>query len=290
MKRVVLLAGALALVVAGTAAGAGDGVVVLRSSDLAPYKALEAAFVGAVGAPVKVLSLADQGEAKSAAASAAVVLAIGQDAARLALDAHPVGQVVFGLVPAPEKLGASEAAKAVPMFVAPGRHVAVLKEVLPNAKRLGVIYSAPSTGLVADYERAARGVGATLVKHEVKERTQVAQALRDLVGKIDALVLLPDPATLGVDTFKFLLTTSLEAKVPLIGFSQGQARAGAMLALEATYDEMGREAAAAAKRALAGGAAAPQAPAGAIYVNGKTAQVLGATIPPQVKSQTKEVF
>lgn len=290
MKRVVLLAGVLALIVAGTAAGAGDGVIILRSSDLAPYKALEAAFVGAVGVPVKVLTLADQGEAKSAAASAAVVLAIGQDAARLALDAHPVGQVILGLVPAPEKLGAAEASKAVPMFVAPARHLSVLRDALPDARRLGVIYSAPSTGLVADYERAARGIGASLVKQEVKERSQVAQALRELIGKVDALVLLPDPATLGVDTFKFVLTTSLEAKVPLVGFSQGQARAGAMLALEANYEEMGREAAGAAKRALSGSAAAPQAPAGSIYVNGKTAQVLGVSIPPQLKAQTKEVF
>lgn len=38
----------------------------------------------------------------------------------------------------------------------------------------------------------------------------------------------------------------------MIGFSQGQARAGAVLVVEADYAEMGREAATAAKRALAG--------------------------------------
>ena len=96
--------------------------------------------------------------------------------------------------------------------------------------------------------------------------------------------------TLGVDIFKFLLTTSLESKVPLIGFSQGQAKAGALLTLEVDYQEMGREAAAAAKRALAGNAASPQAPAGSLYINGKTAQMLGVTLSPSVKAQTKEVF
>lgn len=288
MKRVVVLAGLLLLVTAADAAG--DGVVVIRSSELAPYKALEEAFTGAVGVPVKSLSLADPAAAKAAAGNGAVVVAIGQDAARLVLDAKPVGQVLFGLVPSPEKLGSAEAQKAVPMFAGPARQLGALKELLPGAKRLGVIYAAPSEGLVADYERAARAVGGTLVKQEVKDRSQVANALRELIGKIDALLLLPDPVTLGVDIFKFLLTTALESKVPLIGFSQGQAKAGALLTLEVDYQEMGREAAAAARRALAGNAAAPQAPQGSLYVNGKTAQMLGVTPSPSFKAQLREIF
>lgn len=288
MKRVVVVAGLLLLV--SSADAAGDGVVVIRSSELAPYKALEEAFTGAVGVPVKSLSLVDPAAAKAAAGNGAVVVAIGQDAARLVLDSKPVGQVLFGLVPSPEKLGAGETQKAVPMFAGPARQLGALKELLPGAKRLGVIYAASSEGLVADYERAARAVGGTLVKQEVKDRSQVANALRELIGKIDALLLLPDPVTLGVDIFKFLLTTSLESKVPLIGFSQGQAKAGALLTLEVDYQEMGREAAAAAKRALAGNAAAPQAPQGSLYVNGKTAQMLGVTPSPSFKAQLREVF
>jgi putative ABC transport system substrate-binding protein len=287
MKCIAALA---ALILSSTALAAGDGVVVVRSSELAPYKALEEAFTAAVGVPVKSVSLADPAAARTAAANGAVVLAIGLDAARLVLDARPVGQVLFGLVPSPEKLGVGEVTKAVPMFVGPARQLGVVKELLPGAKRLGVIYAATSEGLVADYERAAKGLGAGLVKQEVKDRSQVANALRELIGKIDALVLLPDAATLGVDTFKFLLTTAMDSKVPLIGFSQGQAKAGALLTLEVDYQEMGREAAAAAKRALAGGAASPQAPPGSLYLNGKSAQMLSVPIPPSLKSQTREIF
>lgn len=287
MKRSVLLVMVLTSLMA---LAAGEGVVVVRSSDLAPYKALEESFTSAVGVPVKSLSMADAAGAKKAAGEGAVVVAIGLDAARLVLDARPVGQVLFGLVPSPENLGAGESNKAVPMFAHPTRQLAAAKSLLPAAKRLGVIYAASSERLVAEYERAARAIGASLVKREVKDRSQVANALRELIGNIDALLLLPDAATLGVDTFKFLLTTSMDSKVPLIGFSQGQAKAGALLVLEVDYQEMGREAAAAAKRALAGGAAAPQAPAGSLYINGKSAQLLGVTISPPVKAQTKEVF
>ncbi len=284
------IAAIAALLLSSSALAAGDGVVVVRSSELAPYKALEDAFTASVGVPVKSLSLADANAARNAASSAAVVLAIGLDAARVVLDSRPVGQVLFGLVPSPEKLGTGEVTRAVPMFVGPGRQLGVSKDLLPNAKRLGVIYSATSEGLVADYERAAKSVGASLVKQLVKDRSEVANALRELIGKIDVLLLLPDAATLGVDTFKFLLTTAMDSKVPLVGFSQGQAKAGALLTLEVDYQEMGREAAAAAKRALSGGAAAPQAPSGSLYVNGKSAQILGVPIPASVKAQTKEIF
>ena len=290
MKRVVLLAALMALVFAGPASAGGEGVVVVRSSELAPYKALEEAFTGAMGGPVKSLSLADPVAARAGAANGAVVLAIGLDAARLVLDAKPVGQAIFGLVPSPEKLGVGEVQKAVPMFVGPTRQLSIVKELLPGAKRLGVIYAATSEGLVADYERAARGMGVTLVRQEVKDRSQVANALRELIGKIDALLLLPDAATLGVDIFKFLLTTSMDSKVPLIGFSQGQAKAGALITIEVDYEEMGREAAAAAKRVLAGAAAAPQTPTGSLYINGKSAQVLSVPISASVKAQAKEVF
>jgi putative ABC transport system substrate-binding protein len=287
MKCIAALA---AILLSSAALAAGDGVVVVRSSELAPYKALEESFTGSVGVPVKSVSLSDPAAARSAAAGAAVVLAIGLDAARVVLDARPVGQVLFGLVPSPEKLGVGEVTRAVPMFAGPSRQLGVSKELLPNAKRLGVIYSPTSEGLVADYERAAKAVGASLVKQEVKDRSQVANALRELIGKIDALLLLPDAATLGVDTFKFLLTTAMDSKVPLVGFSQGQAKAGALLTLEVDYVEMGKEAAAAAKRALSGAAAAPQAPQGSLYLNGKSAQMLGVPIPASVKSQTKEIF
>lgn len=269
------------------AIAAGGEVVVVRSSELAPYKACEEAFTNGLGSPVKSVTLAD---AKGALGSAALVFAIGQDAAKLVFDAKPAGPVLYALVPAPEKLAPSETARAVPMFVSPQRQLQVVRELLPAAKRVGVIHGPTADALVAEYERAAKSTGHTLVPTRAKDRTSVAAALRELISKIDVLVLLPDPVTLGVDTFKFLLTTSLESKVPMIGFSQGQARAGAVLVVEADYAEMGREAATAAKRALAGSAPAPVAPTGSLYVNGKTLQVLGVTLPGGLKAQCKEIF
>lgn len=279
-----------ALLATSALAGSGE-VLIVRSSDLPAYRQFEELFTAAAGVPVRSVSAKDGDVAKAAVTAGGVMLAIGQDAARLVVDAKGQASAIYALVPNPEKLGAGEAARAVPMFVSPAQQLALLRELLPSAKRLGVLFDPSASGpLVAELERAAKGGGAALVKQEVKDRTQVANGLRELIGKVDAILLLPDPATLGVDTFKFLLQTALDSKVPLVGFTQGQAKAGALFAFEADYAGQAKEAAAAAKRALASTPAAPQATPGVIYFNAKTAQLVGVTLSDGSRAKIKEAF
>ncbi len=291
MTRALGWLGALLVVVAaGASAGPGE-VLIVRSSDLPAYRQFEDLFTASLGSPVRSVSAKDADAARAAVTAGGPMLAIGQDAARLIVDAKGQVSSVYALVPNPDKLGAGEAARAVPMFVSAMQQVALVRDFLPNAKRLGVLFDpAASAALVAELERAAKGAGAAIVKQEVKDRTQVANGLRELIGKVDAILLLPDPATLGVDTFKFLLQTALDSKVPLIGFSQGQAKAGALFAFEADYAGQAKEAAAALKRALANTPAAPQATTGVIYFNAKTAQLVGVTLSGAQRAKIKEAF
>lgn len=290
MSRASRWVSALLLWASVAAAGSGD-VLIVRSSDLPAYRQFEELFTAAAGVPVRSVSAKDGDAARAAVTAGGVMLAIGQDAARLIVDAKGQASAVYALVPNPDKLGAGEAARAVPMFVSAHQQIALVREFLPNAKRLGVLFDpGASAALVAELEKAAKGAGASLVKQEVKDRTQVANGLRELIGKVDALLLLPDPATLGVDTFKFLLQTALDSKVPLIGYSQGQAKAGALFAFEADYAGQAKEAAAAVKRALANTPAAPQATNGVVYFNAKTAPLVGVTLTDGQRGKIKEAF
>lgn len=291
--RLALVALAAALTSWGVL-GAGAGQVVLvRSSELAPYKAVEKAFLGAIGRPVTVLNLATEADAVKAALAEgpALVVSVGPDAAKAVLEAKPTAPVVHTLVPTPEKLGAAEVARTVPMFVAPQRQVRLVKELLPKVKRVGVVYDPSlSKAMVEDYARAAQEGGLTLVRQEIHQKSEVATAVRGLLGKIDALWLIPDATLIGVDTFKFLVQTSLESKIPLVGFSQGTCKAGVLLALEADYAEMGREAAAVGRKQLTGSPATPEAAHGTVYLNGRTAGVLDISIPDSVRQQAAAVF
>jgi len=80
------------------------------------------------------------------------------------------------------------------MFVPPARQVKLIKTFLPSAKRLGFIFDPSRTrALAAECEPAAKAAGLTFHKVEVTSRSQVTDAARSLVGKIDALWLVPDP-------------------------------------------------------------------------------------------------
>jgi putative ABC transport system substrate-binding protein len=285
---------AAVLAVAGASRGAtaSGPVVVVRTSDLGPYKAVEAAFTGALDRPAKSVSAADGAEGVKAALaeSPALVLAIGPEAAKMVSDLHPAGPNLFALVPNPERYTDAKG-RAVPMFASSAQVARVIHQLLPKAKTLGIIYDpAQSKALVEDCARAASSSGLTLSRQEVGSRQEVAGAVRNLVGKVDALWVVPDATVIGADTFKFMVQTSLESHLPLVGFSQGMTKAGAVLSVEAEYAEMGKNAARAAHRALSGQSPDPEAPTGSLYLNAKSADLLGVEIPDGLKQQAKQVI
>jgi putative ABC transport system substrate-binding protein len=177
------------------------------------------------------------------------------------------------------------------MFAAPAGQVRAIRELSGSARRIGVLFDPSlSAPLVAELEAACAAQGATLVKREVTAQKDVAPAARELLGRIDVLLLIPDTTVISAESFKFIAQTSLEAKIPMVGFSEGMAKAGAVLAIEAPFDQIGKKAADAAKKMLAGGAGTRESPDGAIFVNAKSAQLLGLTVPDGLKGRAAKVF
>ncbi len=272
-------------------ARAGE-VLVVRSSDLAAYKAVEKAFVASFDGNVKLVSLADPAAAAglpAAVPGADLVLAVGQEAAKAAAAARPKALLV-ALVPASQKIGL-EHKQLLPMFVPAPVQLKAFRAALPSLKRVGLLYD-PSLSqvLAGEYAAAATAAGLAVVKSEVTSREAVAGAARALMPQVDALWLIPDTTVISAESFKFLVQSSVAAKVALLGFSEGMTRAGALVSVEATHAEIGKLAAAAAKRILSGGAAAPEAPAGSVFLNAKTAAMLGLTLPQAARDGATKVF
>lgn len=293
-RRTTRLTALLATLVLGHgAAQASGGVLVLRTSDLAPYKSTEEGFAAALGRPIKSLTLGS-GDVDAALRSASLVFAIGPEAAKTVASAKLSTPVLYALVPDPARVGLDAATlrvKGVPMFVPPIRQASLIRTALPGAKSVGVIFDPSlSRELIAGCEAAATQAGLKLVKEEVSSRKDVAAGVRRLMGKVDAIWLVPDATVIAADTFKFMVQTSLENRVPLIGFSRAMTRAGALLSVEAEYPEMGRRAAAAARRLLAGAPASPEPVEGSLSINARTAGLVGVSLPAPLKAKAAEVF
>jgi len=291
---------AFAALTAGTlapAANAAGPVLVVRSSDLKPYKAVEDAFLegmAELGRPTRTLTLTAAGgtreEVKAAIAGASLVLAVGKEAARMVADLHAGVPTIYTLVPDPAAAGLERDAPGVNMYVSPATQLSAIKSALPHARKLGVLYDpSNSQTLVAACEAAAKTDGFTLVERVVTSREQVASTARDLLQQVDALWLVPDTTVVSADTFKFLVQTSLESKVPVIGFSEGMTRVGALLSVEAAHIAMGRKAADMARRILAGDHPHLESPDGRVTLNLKSAQLLGISIPTAVRERARVV-
>lgn len=286
-------------IAAGWLAGAtpalasGGGVLVVRAADLAPHRAVEQAFLGSLGQAARTIVLGQgdpRQQVRSAAPGASVIFAIGSEAATASTEIKGT-TLVYALVPSPTTSGLEPRTAGVSMFASPTRQVRYLRAALPRARRVGILFDpAHSRALVAECESAAADAGLTVVRGQVTSRKDVAAAARSLVDKIDVLWLVPDVTVVSGETFKFLVELSFQVRVPLVGFSEAMTRAGALLSVEASYADMGRKAAALARRALAGGGAATEWPDSVLYVNAKTAELLNVSLSAAIRGGAAKVF
>ncbi|HET9452040.1 MAG TPA: ABC transporter substrate binding protein [Aggregicoccus sp.] len=281
------------LLLAASSAQAAGGVLVVRSQDLPPYAAVDQAFSASIGQSVSRITLGEAAPdalSRAMAGRPALVLALGQEAARSVTALEPAVPVLCALVPFPAKVPGRLV--AVPMYASPQRQARLLKQALPGVKRVGLVYSPTNSRAAADaYGQAASAAGLVPVRYEVAGLRDFAGAVRRLVGRVDALWLIPDPTLINAETFKFLVQTSFESKLPLVAYSQAMVKAGALLALEPEYADMGRRAGSAGRRLLAGdGAVTPEPADGTLYVNRRSAGLLGVSLPEAVRAQAAQVF
>jgi hypothetical protein len=158
------------------------------------------------------------------------------------------------------------------------RQLDLIRIALPDKVRVGVIFGPTSDALRDELRDKARERGLTLKPAEVAEATGVYAALQKVLPESDLLLALPDPIAVNASTAYGLLLTSYRAQVPVVGFSDGMVKAGALLALFSTASQQGRQGAEIVNRMLAGGSElpAPQYPHSfTVRVNSSVARSLG---------------
>jgi putative ABC transport system substrate-binding protein len=177
----------------------------------------------------------------------------------------------------------------VPLDVAPGPQLAGYRRALPAIKKLGVLYDpARSTSFIEEARSAATSASFTLVLRSVDRPERVPEAARAILNEVDALWIIPDPLVAEADAFRFILAEAMKKKVPLLAYSDGFVRTGALLGITPDYRGIGIET---ARLAEALEQHAPEAelavriPPPKLMVNLRTAQMLGITIPPAVMSE-----
>ncbi|MFQ5786678.1 MAG: ABC transporter substrate-binding protein [Thermodesulfobacteriota bacterium] len=116
--------------------------------------------------------------------------------------------------------------------------------ILDSLQNLGVIYDPSKTGnIMVSAETKAKDIGMNLVKYEIDSPKMVSEALESLVGRIDALWLLPDSTVITKKSFNIIKSTTLENNIPLLCMSDVFVKAGALAAVFSNYKCVGKQAA-----------------------------------------------
>jgi ABC-type uncharacterized transport system substrate-binding protein len=161
------------------------------------------------------------------------------------------------------------------------RQLDLVRAALPGRKHAGVVLGPLSGSLKAELRERSRERDLTVDEVEITDSSGVYNALQQVLPASDFLLALADPVVFNSSTVYGLLLTSYRARVPVVGFSEGLVRAGALVGLFSTARQSGRQGAEIAARALADdvGLPAPQYPRYfTVQVNHTVARSLGIAI------------
>jgi putative tryptophan/tyrosine transport system substrate-binding protein len=170
--------------------------------------------------------------------------------------------------------------------ISPQVQFEAIRSLIPNAKKIGVIYNPQETeGVIQQARRAAKEMGLELVAVPISSGDKVPDALRALDKSVDALWSVADGTTFTSASAEFIFLHTLRNKLPFMGLSPAFVKAGALLALAIDYQEVGAQCGGLATKLLSGESPAslpittPQKLV--LYVNLKTAETIGLKIPPE---------
>lgn len=226
-------------------------VVAVLSAQSGPFREAAAGFDEAWGSAVPRLTAE---RADEVPAAAKVVVAYGSPAAQARYG--PGVRVVAVLAPAAAARLSSRDVY-VPMMPGPDRLLEGLRRLQPKLRRVRVLWNSPAS---TDYVVTLRELGAErgiLVQGTNWDGLEDPLKLLKGLDQFDSLWLMPEPELLTADGLKRLVAACRAGKLPLILPLSSLTRLQAAASVGASFSDMGRAAALAA-RALAQGRTSPR--------------------------------
>lgn len=173
-----------------------------------------------------------------------VVLTIGGPATKLIKESIKEIPVLFSMVVNPQKKGftgnnISGITSDVPIKL----QLEKLKEIVPGMKSIGVIYDPKNTdNIIEEAKLATHDVGLKFVVYKVSSQKEVPRALRSIIEEVNALLIITDSTVVSKNSFKYLITTTLENKIPTMVYTDYLVKAGFLVSLTPDYFSIGEQA------------------------------------------------
>lgn len=231
-----------------------------------------------------------------------VIVAIATPSAQAAVSAARDIPVIFSVVTDP--MGA----KLVSNMDKPGRnvtglsdavpvaqHLAMIKEVVPGLKRLGIPFNPGepnAVSIIAAMKVVAAEQGIEIIEAPAPKSSDVMVASQKLIGKVDAIYTTLDNTI--ITALESIVKVGIDAQIPVFSADTDSVTRGAVAAVGFNYNDLGRQTGEMVIEVLKGknpGDMAVRIAEGTdIYVNLKTARMMGVEIPESLLARATKVI
>ncbi|NUB12598.1 ABC transporter permease [Azospirillum brasilense] len=275
-----------------------DGVIeALKAAGYTPGDTLKVEYQSAQGNPATAAQIARQ----FAGARPDVIVPISTPSAQAVVASTRDIPVVFTAVTDPvgaqlvrslDKPGAN--VTGVSDMAPVAEHVALIREIVPSVKRLGVLYNAGepnSVSLVKALKDEAQKAGLTVVEATATKSADAQPAARSLVGKADAIYVPLDNTV--VSALEGVVAVGQQAKLPVFSADTDSVARGTVASIGFDYRQVGRQTGEVVVRILKGEKPSDVpvtfAKGTDLFVNPKSAAAMGVTIPEAVIQRATKV-
>jgi len=231
-----------------------------------------------------------------------VIVAIGTPSAQAAANATKDIPVVFSAITDPVAAGLMQDltkpdanVTGVSDMTPVAEHVKLIRELLPQATKIGYLYNPSETNSVAALQvlqQAAKEQGFEIVESTALQTAQVRNATLALVDKVDVIYITTDNTV--VSALETAIMVANENKMPFVAADPESAVRGALVAAGVNYFDIGLLTGAMVVKLLKGediaNIPAEIAPANDLYINQKTAEAIGYTFPESIVERATRII
>lgn len=179
-----------------------------------------------------------------------LIVSAGAEAFRLALASTGKAPIIATLLPRQtyEKIlveagrnRSRSRVTAIYLDQPPSRQAAFLRQLLPEQKRIGILFSNETRDQITPYRQAFTNVGLTMESEESNTFSTLLPTITTLLSRAQVLLAIPDSTIYKRDNIKAILVTSYRHQRPIVAFSAPFVSAGALAALYSTPAQIARQ-------------------------------------------------
>jgi len=226
-------------------------VAILSSGQSPTYKNLISKVIDAVNADDSITASFDviylkqpftDNNLNAILAKKDLIVTIGKRAADIALDIESEAPILSTLLPRKSFLLSASKYKnllensgrkitGIYLDNPPIRQILLARIILGNSKRLSILTSEPDSDYIRLVKNSASKAGIAISVEPVNPTDNIIKKLAYSLTASDALLVFPDASIFNRRTIQSILLTTYRHRTPVIAFSSGYVKAGALAAV-----------------------------------------------------------